>query len=242
MFDIIEVQEEDDIMRIMIIDDEYSYSLKLKGDIYPIFRKLSDSIDCDVYNHPRDIDYSIYYDFAFIDIDLPNKNGIMIAEEIKKNFPKSHIVFVSSHSNLVHNTLVVNPFYFIRKRNYEDDLKIFTSLVRDRIKKEEVIELKYNDEFYHVFIKNIIYVEAQSHKIKVYTNEKQYYDNRTLSQMSEILSSHCFVRIHRSFIINVDYITKLKGDNIELNGSIGLKVGRSYKEEFINFYDNILLR
>ena len=228
-------------MRIMIIDDEYSYSEKLYKNLSIELCKDFDNIIYDLYHHPKDIDYTIEYDLAFIDIDLPDKNGIMIAEEMKKHYPKTKIVFISSHTSLVHNTLIVNPFYFIRKSHYDDDLKVLYRLIKERITKEERIELKFNNEIKTILIKDIVYIEAVSHKLKVYTKKQIIYDNRTLSQMLTHLAKHSFARIHRSFIINIDYMTKMKGDMIELNGNVELNIGRHYKEEFMNIYEEVLL-
>lgn len=229
-------------MKVMIIDDEYTFSEKLKDDISRLFIMLFDHTKYYIYHNCEEIDYSIDYDFAFIDIDLPDKNGIIVAEEIKKVNHKTKIVFVSSHSNLVHRTLVVSPFYFIRKYYYNDDLQVFYRLVKEEINKDELIELKYDDERYQIFVKDIIYIESNSHKLKVYTIHKQYYDNRTLTNILDELSKYHFVRIHRSYVINLEYLTKIKGEYIELNKSIQLKVGRLYKDEFNNYYKEVLLR
>ena len=228
-------------MRVMIIDDEYSYSEKIHKSLFNELCKDFDNVIYDLYHHPKDIDYNVEYDLAFIDIDLPDKNGIMIAEEMKARYLKTKLVFVSSHTSLVHNTLIVNPFYFVRKSYYDEDVSVLYRLIKERITKEERIELKFNNEVKTVFIKDIIYIEAISHKLKVYTKKQMIYDNRTLTQMLEELKKHHFARIHRSYIINIDYMTKMKGDLIELNGNIELNIGRFYKEEFMKAYEEVLL-
>ena len=103
------------------------------------------------------------------------------------------------------------------------------------------ILLKYDDEYSRISIKDIIYVESDSHRLKIYVKDRIYYDNRTLINMLEELLEHGFVRIHRSYIINLEYLTKIKGDNIELNHSVWIKVGRYYKEDFIRVYKEALL-
>lgn len=229
-------------MRVMIIDDEYSYSEKIHKSLFNELCKDFDNVIYDLYHHPKDIDYNVEYDLAFIDIDLPDKNGIMIAEEMKARYLKTKLVFVSSHTSLVHNTLIVNPFYFVRKSFYDEDINVLLKLISNKSNSTKIIELQYDDEQTFVFIKDIIYIESESHKLKVWTKERVYYDNRTLVNILNELCIYGFVRIHRSYVINLEYMTKIKGENVEMNHLLWLKIGRFYKDEFMKAYREMLLK
>ena len=55
------------------------------------------------------------FDVVFLDIDMPRMTGFDIAENLRRNFSQSFIVFITSHSELVYESLDYQPFHFIRK-------------------------------------------------------------------------------------------------------------------------------
>ena len=55
------------------------------------------------------------FDIIFLDIDMPEMTGFDVAETLRRNFSKCIIIFITSHSELVYESLDFQPFHFIRK-------------------------------------------------------------------------------------------------------------------------------
>lgn len=230
-------------MNILIIDDNNEFIEKIKNDLFYHLCHFYEKINFITSEKPlENIEEYENIDFAFFDIDLPEKNGILFAKEFRDMYPKTIIVFISSHIHLVHNTLVVRPFYFIRKTTYKKDINTFFKLINDIVINKEAIDLYYNTERSRIFTDDIIYVEAQVHKLIIHTTNGVFYDNHSLKEFLMILPTDTFIRIHKSFIINSNYLTKVSTNNLVLNNSISLNIGRFYKDDFEKFYKDFLIR
>ena len=112
-------------MNIVLVDDNITFSNKLEADIKLYFKCLDEKINFIVLNVSfetiRDIDQ---IDLIFLDVDLNFEiNGIDIGAYLKSKFPKIIIVFVSMHEEFVFPALSIGFFQFIRKTQYDFDLR-----------------------------------------------------------------------------------------------------------------------
>ena len=62
-----------------------------------------------------------------------------------------------------------------------------------------------------------------------------------MKKVEEHLPSNSFMRIHRSFIINLDKIIEIKKNHVVLEGDISLPIGDNYKESFMNYLNKKIL-
>ncbi|MBA3682014.1 MAG: response regulator transcription factor [Bacteroidetes bacterium] len=122
-----------------------------------------------------------------------------------------------------------------------------------KIEQFESVSKKHTEEAHRVVVKNgtsililpttqIIYIEAYDDYVKIFNNETFYLKKKTMSYYEEVLDPSQFVRIHRSFILNLNYLTKIealdKNNNLALlkNGAkIPLsRTGYSKLKEILN--------
>lgn len=117
-------------MLIKIVDDDQAFVKKIKDIVYDNFKDifLDYSIDCITSNF--EAQYFEKGDIFFLDIDLKEKNGIKIAEKIRENNSNAIIIFVSAMNDMIFDSLIVQPFYFIRKDNFDRDMKIACTLIQ----------------------------------------------------------------------------------------------------------------
>ena len=231
-------------MKILIIDNNKNMAKKLKQDLRSFFGDFHEDIVFDLYSTDfSDIDLKKDYDFAFIDIDLNEEyNGIDIALRINESNHNISIVFVSAHNKYIHDALITSPFYFIRKKFYEKDLDIFFSMIANRVELNQILNLKYKDEKSIVPINKIIIIEGQVHQLTISSLYKNYYDNRSLKNIYNLLPNNRFVQIHKSYIINLDYLLEYKGGRVKMANGFIINVGRSYKEHFNNVFKEYLIK
>lgn len=238
-------------MKILIIDDDIVFSKKFKKDIYDFLVKYNDQVNIDIINfHFTDLSIYKKYDIIFIDIELPNINGILLSKTLKKQNPTSIFVFVSAKNNLIHSSLTVQPFFFIRKNNYSQDLSLFFQLFQEAISENTMIQLSYKTTKVTIPIQNIIYIEATQHILNIYTQDNVYKDNRSLKTIINDIPSHYFIQIHRSFIINCKYIHSFSRGTVNLFKAYHdnmntqyttLSISRSYQKCFEEKYQEFLL-
>ncbi len=104
--------------------------------------------------------------------------------------------------------------------------------------KKQVLELISNRRKVQISLNDILYIESLSDYIKVHTTKQtEVISKEKISVVSEKLPKQ-FVRIHRSFIVNVDKIIRFSPNEVELD-LVQLNIGRSYKQQVLSVLKSI---
>ena len=231
-------------MNILIIDDNLKMIEKLKKDLFIRFSEYIDKTNIFSYSSNfYAIDTTIEYDFCFVDIDLIDENGIEVVKYIKERQLKIKIVFISSCLNLIHDSLIVQPFYFIRKKYYKEDLENFFAIYTNMEKTKELISLNYKYNKVNINVEDIIYIASFGHQLSIKTKAGLYEDNRKLIEIENYLSNlGTFSRGHKSYIINLEYLVSYKKNLLLLTDGTEIILGRVYKKNFDKMFQEYLLR
>lgn len=230
-------------MKILIVDDDKKFTNTLEQDIYNFFKKKQDKATITVINdHFNEIEMIDSYHIVFLDIDLITNNGLNIAKQLRDLDNNVMIVFISSRSNLVFKTFVVKPFYFLRKANYKKDLIYFFEMLDSFFKKNTLISLDSRATKVHIPIDSIIYIESREHQLSIHSKKDIYYDSSSLSNFLSKLSNINFVQIHKSYIINLDYLKGINKSEVLLFENTRLPIGRKYKDSFYERYQDYLIK
>ena len=176
---------------------------------------------------------------AFLDIELQNVNGLELR---RKALEIPVCVFISSHSESAAETFelqtldfIVKPFKFPRFEQMMLRLEEFME-IRNKANLFEstiggdVVYLKTGHEQIKVKLHEIIYLEALKNYTILVTENKRHC---VLSNLGEILQEEnfkSFVRVHRSYAVQKQFIQKIGNQELELNSGKNIPVGRSYKE------------
>ena len=97
-------------------------------------------------------------------------------------------------------------------------------------KKEIFIKSGY--EYIKINTDHITFIKSDADYTEVHTSEKMYLSSESLRFWLDNLSQHQFVRIHKSYIINVAGIVKVAGNQVYLGNDIVVPIGRAYKDDF----------
>lgn len=230
-------------MHILIIDDDEMFIKKFKNDFDHRFDALCDDTNYFVYTDGLDkriFDYK--YDLAFLDIDLKTVDGIALAEKLREKGKCQCIIFISSHSYLVHSSLIVHPYFFIRKSEYESDLSILFDLLLRSVKEKYFVPIKSNGMTKVVNLNSIVYVHVDNGFLKIHTLDEILETDVLLKKFVEETNKHGIVRVHQSYAINVTYVLSYTSKEITLAGNNIIPLGRAYKQSFIDLYAEYLIQ
>lgn len=175
-------------------------------------------------------------DVLLLDIDMPDINGLAIAERLKAMLPKIMqesplLVFVTSHDELVYDSFRVHPFGFIRKSCMDAELeKILRDCEKELSGREQFFTFKCNSENIRLKLREIFYFESDQNYLKLYTKQKVYRFRGTIGAVEEMLSNKGFIRFHRGFLINQEAVKVLGADEMELTTGEKIPIGRNYGE------------
>lgn len=245
------------MIKTVIIDDENSASEFLEKMLQRYFPNkfyvcsLCESIDNAV------IAIETYQpDLVFLDIQMPNKNGFELFKEVKEiNF---EVIFTTAHSEYAIEAIKRSALdYLLKPINYIDLLNAVTrfenkskkesqqkqfNVLLENIDTGEVAhkKLAISTETGIEFVKfnSIIYLEAQNNYTKInLLDGTSIIASKTLKTFDELLPTELFFRIHKSYLINMNFVKRFfKIDDFLVELTTGEKLPLSYrkKNEFIS--------
>ncbi|HEX3038479.1 MAG TPA: LytTR family DNA-binding domain-containing protein [Oscillospiraceae bacterium] len=234
-------------MRIAICDDEkiMREDLKNKIDQYAItyqqiifyneFESGEELLSC-----------NIPFDIIFMDYQMGGISGMEAAVILRKNKIKATIIFLTSYPEVVFQSFEVNTFRFLLKPL--DKNKLFAALddYTASLNSENRFIIKQNGTTYWVPFREIIYFEAKNQYTITQTINHTYLYNDTISKAEILLPTNCFVRCHRSYIVNMEHIlnhtlTDIQFDNGE-RAIISRNFYKSFKAQYITYIKSKALR
>jgi len=221
-------------MKIAICDDEKELLDTLNRLIKLEFNKLKRQVEIDCYETGEDLleTNSINeYDVVFLDVYLPGLSGFDVAEKINKKKNNTYIIFITSNAELVYDCFDYEPFYIIPKDAYNIGLpKAIKKLVKVR-KQYEILEVQNNGKKYKLLMRDIIYLQSGDHAILIHTVKYDYTMRGNLIDLETKLDSFNFIRVHRKYIINLSYLSRIDTllDEVILSNGKVLEMSRYYK-------------
>ncbi len=189
-------------------------------------------------------------DLIFLDIQMPDLSGIEFTRALEKG-PK--IVFTTAYENYALEGFKLDVVdYLLKPFSYEEFLKAVNKVKR-LIKLEQLAHIKIEADNEFLFLKSeykirrinfndILYIEGLKDYIKVYTlNEPRPILSLTsLKLLESKLPASKFMRVHRSFIVNLTKIHTIERSRI-IFGKTYIPISEQYKEKFQNYLNKNFL-
>jgi len=200
-------------MKILIVDDETLASSRVERILnelgYTNIVTMNDS-----YKALENISKQ-KYDIAFLDIQMPNIDGIELANKILEFEPNTAIIFQTAYDKYAIEAFKIGVVDYILKPTTKDSIKKAISKTQKFIKIEEKNDIKKiigkkGDKIYLIEIDDIFYIQADLDEIIIRIKETDMYVRKKIGQMQELLDSEKFFRIHRSIIVNIDKIKSMQ--------------------------------
>ena len=236
---------------ILVTEDESI----VRKDIERCLGKLGYNVVPTADNGEKAIELALKHkpDLALMDIMIKgDMTGIAAAEEIKRNLDIP-VVFLTAYAdeNTLSQAKLAEPHGYILKPFKEVDIQTAVEMALHKHSKE--MELKteadflrsmaeHNEDAEVIFVKNrsrlmrvkhedLLFVEALKDYVVVHTREESYTIHSTMKEVERKLSDRRFIRVHRSYIVNLHAIESMKYANITMEGiEKEIPVGGSYKD------------
>lgn len=221
-------------MRIIICDDRESDALAAKEVIKRAAQDLHVKTEFDIYSNATEVEKILFVkkepaDILILDIDMPEISGLELAERIRAENMNLIIIFLSAHEEFVFKAIEFQPFRYIRKMHLEMEMPLaIRSAVRViEANRDKQIFLNNDDGEVKVMISEIMYYETEKRKISVHLkNGSALLVNKKISEMQDLINKDSFIMIHRSCVVNADYVKNILNGMIVLDNEEKLIVSR----------------
>ncbi len=237
------------MIRCIIIDDEPLALQQMEGYIKKI-PYLELVAACQSAIDAKEIIEKERVDAMFCDINLPELNGLDFVKSLD-NPPL--VVFTTAYSEYAVDGFHLNAVDYLLKPFGCEDMKRAAEKVKkiydarrtlqevSQIDEDDAIFLKTEYKIVRINISHIRYVEAMSEYLRIYLKDypRPIIVLLSMKKMEERLPSHTFMRVHRSYIINLKMIQEISKNRITLSDGedIEIPIGDSYRDQF-NAYIN----
>lgn len=205
-------------MNIVICDDRESDALAAKEVIKRTAQELHIKTEFDIYSNAADVERKLLInkepaDILILDIDMPGISGLELAERLRTADSKLIIIFLSAHEEFVFKAIEFQPFRYIRKMRIKTEMPIAIQAAVNvlEISSDKPIVLCMGDGEISVMISEIMYFEAEKHKTYIYLKNGNFIHARlSIAELLQLISKESFIMIHRSCVVNVDYIKNIQ--------------------------------
>lgn len=231
------------MVKVLICDDDIVTLDNLFSEISLVFQKLDVKAKVFRFQAMDEISDRMLSgcDIALLDIDYndQNYNGIDIAKRLRRFRKDAVIIFVTNFIEYAPEGYEVQAFRYILKRNLKSDLEPYIAQALEHMQSNnEKIKIQVNGEYIDLPIENILYMEVMQHNVTVYVQRagvpngvKTYVVYSSLSDLEEGLAARGFLRIHKSYLVNMRHIVKFQSKAALLDDGSVLRVGeKSYSE------------
>ena len=202
-------------------------------------------------------------DAIFLDINMPDLNGLDFAKSLNHNHSKGPVmVFTTAYSEYAIEGYKANAVGYLLKPYSFDEFEAAAQKVQDvcEIRQhafnegesegntevnadDNIIYVKSDYKIVRIDIEHILYIEAMSEYLRISCDnrDKPVIVLLSMKKIEEHLPSGMFMRIHRSFIINLDKISEVKKNHVILEGDASMPIGDNYKDNFMNYLNKKIL-
>jgi two-component system LytT family response regulator len=184
-------------------------------------------------------------DLVFLDIKMPGKDGFSFISDLPPGVVKPTIIIVTAYDNFAIKAIKNQAFDYLLKPVNRKELrqcvqKFIDCRAESALKdvSEKISRIRVNTRTGTVFINpvSIMYCKAEGNYTTIVTGEKQHLCSMNLGKVNELLPEKRFIRIGRSFIINLEYITLLDRKDctisMERNGeTVKVKIPRHHLKD-----------
>ena len=221
-------------MKIAICDDNLNIVEEVRGllDEYALSKNLS--LDISTFNDGQAVlESDERFNIAILDVEMPGCNGIELGKILREKNRHIVLMYITSHKKYLDEALNLNAARFFEK---PIDSKRFYDGLDNALKRIDNTTIKFflkeDNASVRINANDIIYVEIEPighRKTKVVTEEKTYISSNKIAFWEEHLISSLFVKTHKSYIINMEYITKYENNTLQLDGKYNIPISRNYQ-------------
>jgi len=236
------------MLKIILCDDDPQDT----ADLYQLLRyELFDKEDFEVRSFSDGADLiraveqepEFYADLIFLDIRMPQMNGMQTAQWLRDRQLEADIIFVTGHSEYVYQGYEVHAYDYILKPMTAQKLeKVMTRYVKERHQESgERLLVSKNTGIDRVSLKHVCYFVSDKRKVRAvmeppYESVEFY---RKLGELEEELQGNHFIRVHQSFLINTQKIQSRDKSGIWMANQDRIPVSRRYRDAVAAHMDQI---
>ena len=178
-----------------------------------------------------------YPDIILLDINMDDMDGLETARRIKQILPEIPIILVTAFMSYALDGYKVKANRFLVK----DDLTItlpdcMDDMIEELSEKQRELTFDFIEGMRRLRLDDITYIESLGHTAIYHCMGNTYRQNRSLGDIENALYPYDFIRVHKSYIVNLRYIAKISNYSLTMQDGTIVSVPRSHYSEVKSAY------
>ena len=227
-----------------ICDDEEIALDLVASSLETCFKQNGMKLVLDKFTSPTDFFQAAQqgkgYQVVFLDIDMPEMNGIDLGVKLRALHESTTIIYISNCVDQVFDSFRARPFGFVRKSSFLKDIQSVVKLYADSMQESNKrrLELKTSQGLMQVPIAEILYIEcSKDYQFFHLTKDRPPLKCRlSMAQLEEGLVEDGFLRIHQGYLVNYAFIKRIDNDYVELTNGTKVPMSRRKKQMVFTQY------
>ena len=224
-------------MHILVCDDDAAFSAKVAEYAATYFEAHEIPVQATVCSDPEQVlaipDLELYR-IAFLDVDMPQINGIALGGQLRHRNPDICLVYVSAYLAFALDGYKVNAYRYILKRDVAKQLPscledIYASMMQAGTK---TLTVHHNRENIRIPLDQIYYLESEGHRVHFYTEEGDFAAAGTLKAFEEKLAERPFARCNSGYLVNLAQVKGVQQGMVQV-GPYELQLSRPRRKAFL---------
>lgn len=228
------------LMNIAVVDDDESELHCIEKAVIHAFQKLNVTCTVQTFQSAKAMlrhQKTQPFDVVFLDIDMPEVNGMDAAKELNQLEHGTEIVFVTNHDELVYKAYRFKAMGFIRKKYMDFEIdEIIEVLMSALNRKKKHLTFQDAGKTICIRLEDIIFIHSDDHYAEVFTTHGKEIIRESLNSIESSYGSFGLIRIHMRYLVNYKYIYSIEKSTVTLQNRKQLPLSRSrsstVKEQF----------
>lgn len=180
-------------------------------------------------------EYACDADMIFLDIQMPELDGMTTAQRIRQKDPKVMLIFTTALAQYAIAGYEVQAFDYILKPLKAEmfEAKLTRALrMLNYSHEEEWIDMSTKTETRRILVNQITYIEVDNHDILIHTSQQVYRHWGSLKEYEQKLAALHFMRCNTCYLVNMQHVSCITGDAVTV-GADKLVISRSRRKDFL---------
>ena len=209
-------------MHILICDDDAAFGTRMAEYVAAYFAARSILVQtavCTSAGQALETPELELYQLAFLDVDMPNVNGMALGRQLKQRCPGLKLVYVSAYLEFALEGYTVNAYRYLLKRDIVHTLpSCLDDLLAELTDQRKTLTVHHNRAATEIPLDQIYYLESDLRQINVYGD---------IARLPQMLYENGFLQVSRSDVVNMKYVCGIRSYKMTLKNGVELSISRA---------------